>query len=187
MGQRPWLFVSPFLPKFCCFNKWHQWEYKPTLIQLLAGHTHLMLSPLVRIVRVIPSWLCCKIQVCFMEIVKAGKPHFYYSITVWRNISSKLSLMSSLDGLFREVFLCYIIDPFPFHPSELWRVSSCLQRINRAPIKCILELYHANTQAHKYMLPKVQLDYTYIFYSTYFTVYNQALKVVVVVYMCVYI
>lgn len=47
-------------------------------------------------------------------------------------------------------FFCQIIlFPFLLIYPKLWHVSTCLQWVNGSPIKHILQLYHANTQANK--------------------------------------
>lgn len=42
--------------------------------------------------------------------------------------------------------LSYSTEPFTAHHIKLWQMTSCSQRINEEPIRCILEQYHTGTQ-----------------------------------------
>lgn len=48
--------------------------------------------------------------------------------------------------LYQSVELCTHL--FPSHHINVWQTGTCLQRINKAPMKCILEQYLASMQAH---------------------------------------
>lgn len=103
------------------------------------------------------NMLTQKLYFCFQvgllgTFYRSAKPLCLYNRPVsYEETPPPNTVILSAGCVVQRVFVGFNIDPFPF-PSI--KTVACLSQINGSPIKCIPELCHANTQAHKSTLCK---------------------------------